>query len=126
MEPNLSMQTAAVLLGISALGGLLMAGMRFSGRAYPPAALAMLHGLLSGGALTLLIYAYFTVGLPMYAAVATLLFAIAALGGVTLNLGYHWNHQPLPKWLVAVHALVAVAGYGLLLAAIWKHAPGAA
>ena len=123
MEPTLSMQTAAVLFGVSALGGLVMAGLRFSGRAYPPASLAMLHGLLSGGALTLLIYAWFTVGLPLYAAVATVLFLIAAFGGVAMNLGYHWNHLPLPKWLVLTHAVVAVAAFVLLLAALWQHAP---
>lgn len=126
MEPTLSMQTAAVLLGIAALGGLVMAGLRFSGHAYPPAALAMLHGLLAGAALTLLLYAYFTSGLPRYAAVATGLFVIAALGGVVLNLSYHWHRLALPKWLVATHAVVAVAGYVLLLAALWNHAAPAA
>ena len=119
MEPQLMMQTAAVILAISALGGLVMAGMRFSGKPFPPTALAMLHGLLSGAALTLLLYAYFTVGLPRYAVAATVLLAIAALGGIVMNLSYHWNRLALPTWLVLTHAVAAVGGFGLLLVAVW-------
>jgi len=122
MEPNLTMQTAAVLLAVSAVGGLVMAGIRFSGKPHPPIALAMLHGFLSAAAVTLLLYAQFTVGLPQLAAIATALFVIAALGGVVMNLNYHWKLLPLPKWLVVVHALIAVAGFVLLLAAIWTAA----
>jgi len=96
-----------------------MAGIRFSGKPHPPIALAMLHGFLSAAAVTLLLYAQFTIGLPQLAAIATVLFVVAALGGVVMNLNYHWKLLPLPKWLVAVHALIAVAGFGLLLAAIW-------
>ena len=84
MEPLLMMKTASVLLGVSALGGLTMAVIRFSGKPQPPIALAMLHGLLSGGALTLLLYAYFTVGLPSLACWALILFLIAATGGTVL------------------------------------------
>ena len=119
MEPNLILGTAAVLLAISAVGGATMAGMRFSGRAYPPTWLAMLHGFLSAAALTLLIYAWCTVGLPTLAAVAVVLFVVAALGGVVMNLGYHWKQLPLPKWLVLVHAAIAVIGFLLLLGAVF-------
>jgi len=121
MEPRLVMMTAAVLFGISALGGLTMAGIRFSGP-NPPTWLAMLHGFLSAAALTLLIYAACTIGLPALANLAVVLFVIAALGGVVMNLNYHWKLLPLPKWLVVVHALVAVTGFVLLLAALWAPA----
>ena len=125
MEPLLMMKTASVLLGVSALGGLTMAVIRFSGKPQPPIALAMLHGLLSGGALTLLLYAYFTVGLPSLACWALILFLIAAAGGVFLNLGYHWKMEPLPKGIIVGHAVLAVAGFGLLLVAAWGSAPKA-
>ena len=118
MEPRLVMTTAAVLFGISALGGLIMDGIRFSGP-NPPASLAMLHGFLSAAALTLLIYAACTVGLPKLADLAIVLFIIAALGGVVMNLVYQWKLLPLPKWLVIVHGLLAVSGFVLLLAALW-------
>src|SRR5215472_9175397 len=100
MEPILILQTAAVLLAIAAIGGAAMAVIRFSGRPHPPAWLAMLHGLLAAAALTLLIFAWFTVGLPSLGAVALALFVIAAMGGTVLNLNYHWKLLPLPKWLV--------------------------
>jgi hypothetical protein len=57
--------------------------------------------------------------LPSLANLAIVLFVIAALGGVVLNLNYHWKLLPLPKWLVVVHGLLAVVGFVLLLAALW-------
>lgn len=119
MEPVLIMKTASGLLAIAALGGLSMAVIRFGGKPQPPAWLAMLHGLLSAAALTLLLYAYFTVGLPALAGWALLLFLIAAAGGAFLNLNYHWKMLPLPKALIVGHAGIAVVGFLLLLAATW-------
>ena len=119
MEPVLIMKTASILLAITALGGLTMAGIRFAGKPQPPTWLAMLHGLLAGAAVTLLLYAYFTVGLPALACWALLLFLIAAAGGAFLNLNYHWKMLPLPMALIVGHAGVAVAGFVLLIAATW-------
>ena len=114
MEPILMIRTAAVLLAITALGGLAMASIRFASDKQPPAWLAMLHGLLAGAALTLLVYAQATVGLPAIALGALVLFVVAALGGVYLNLNYHWKQVLLPKGLVVGHALVAVIGFVML------------
>ena len=118
MEPALMMKTSLALLTVTALGGLSMAVIRFARDANPPSWLAMLHGLLAGAALTLLLYAYFTVGLPTLACWALLLFLAAAAGGAFLNLNFHWKLQPLPKPIVLVHAGVAVLGYGLLAVAV--------
>src|SRR5580765_8298559 len=118
MEPALMMKTALVLLTITALGGVAMAIVRFGRKANPPSWLAMLHGLLAGSALTLLLYAYFTVGLPALAGWALLLFLGAALGGVVLNLSYHLKAVLLPGSIVVVHAVIAVVGYVLLLMAV--------
>ena len=76
--------TALILLAITAAGGLLMAGLRFSGHDRPPSWLAMLHGLL------------------------------AALGGLVLNLRYHDKQLPLPIGLMVGHAVLAVLGFLLL------------
>src|SRR5262245_41615928 len=111
MEPLHSMQTAAWLLGIAAAGGLVMAGIRFSGAPHPPTWLAMLHGLLAAAALTLLLYAWATVGVPSGVKLAVLFLVVAAIGGVAMNLLYHWRLLPLPKSWVVVHALLAVAGF---------------
>jgi hypothetical protein len=120
MEPVLMMQTATGLLAVSAAGGLTMAAIRFSGKPLPPTWLAMLHGFLSAAALTLLIYAYFTVGLPGMAQLALLLFLVAAAGGAFMNLNFHWKTLPLPKWLVLVHAGIAIFGFLLLVIATWN------
>ena len=119
MEPALILRTSTILLAIAAVGGLVMVGIRFAGDRQPPAALAMLHGFLAGAAVTLLLYAAATVGLPKMALWALVLFVVAAGGGVILNLNYHWKQLPLPKWLIVVHATAAVAGFLLLLAATW-------
>jgi hypothetical protein len=119
MGPLLILQIASCLLAITALGGLVMAFMRFAGKPQPPAWLAMLHGLLAGAALTLLLYAFFTVGLPALALWALGLFVLAAAGGAFINLNYHAKMLPLPKGLIAGHAAVAVIGLALLLAATW-------
>jgi hypothetical protein len=114
MEPTLMIRTAAVLLTLTALGGLAMAGLRFASEKQPPSWLAMAHGLLAGAALTLLIYAQATVGLPAIALGALVLFVIAALGGVYLNLNYHSKQVLIPKGIVVGHALVAVIGFVML------------
>jgi hypothetical protein len=120
MEPLTLMKTACVLLAITAVGGLAMAGMRFASKPNPPAWLAMLHGLLAGAALTLLLYGYFTVGLPALAGWALLLFVLAAAGGAYLNLNFHWKMLPLPMGIIVGHAGVAVVGFVLLLLATWS------
>jgi len=117
MEPNLVLRTCVILLAVAATGGATMAVMRFGGQPRPPAWLAMLHGFLAAAAVTLLLYASATVGLSLVANAALALFLVAAVGGAYMNLGYHWKMLPLPKWLVIVHAAIAVAGYLLLLAA---------
>ena len=119
MEPASILLTSTILLAIAAAGGLIMAGMRFVGDRQPPASLAMLHGFLAAAAVTLLLYAAATVGLPGMALTAIVLFLAAAVGGVILNINYHWKQLPLPKGLLIGHAVAAVAGFVLLLAATW-------
>ena len=119
MEPSLMLRTSAVLFAITAVGGLAMAVIRFGGKPNPPSWLAMLHGLLAAAGLTLLAYAYFTATVPAFAALALLLFVVAALGGVVLNLAYHLKALPLPIWLVVVHAAIAVVAFLLLALAAW-------
>ncbi len=114
MEPITVLKTATVLLALTALGGLTLAYIRFAHDAEPPAWLAMVHGLIAASAVTLLLYAGATVGIPALAWWAVLLFVLAALGGVVLNLGYHWQHRPLPKGLIVGHAAAAVIGFVLL------------
>jgi hypothetical protein len=118
MEPALMMKTALALLSVTALGGVLMAFIRLGRNVNPPSWLAMLHGLLAASALTLLLYAYCTTGLPALAGWALLLFLAAAAGGGYLNLGYHAKAMALPKGIMLGHAGIAVVGYVLLLVSV--------
>ena len=111
------LQTATILLGITALGGLLMAAIRFSTKHNPPAWLAMLHGLLAASGLTLLIYAICTTTVPSLATLALLLFLLAAAGGAVMSLAYKWRQRLLPAWLVIAQALAAATGFALLAVA---------
>jgi hypothetical protein len=116
------LQTATVLLAITALGGVLMAGIRFATKHNPPAWLAMLHGLLAASGLTLLAYAVCTMPVPQSATLALVLFLLAAAGGAVMSLAYKWRQRLLPAWLVIVHALAAVTAFLLLLAAAFGSA----
>src|SRR5262245_16020810 len=116
------LQTAIALFAIAALGGLLMAGIRFSMNRNPPAWLAMLHGLLAASGLTLLIYAVCTMEVPQAATFAVALFLLAAAGGAVMSLAYKWRQKLLPKWLVIAHATLAVVAFvSLIVAAFALH-----
>jgi hypothetical protein len=118
VEPVLAMKASMALLTIAAIGGAAMAFIRFSRNVNPPSWLAMLHGLLAASALTLLLYSYFTVGLPVTACWALLLFLVAAAGGAYLNLGFHVKGLAVPKGIVLAHGATAVGGYVLLVMAV--------
>ena len=124
MEPLRLLETATTLLVLAALGGVVMAGIRFAGKDQPPIALAMAHGFLAAAAATLLLYGAVFVGLPGLADAGIVALLLAAVGGVVLNLGYHWKHQPLPVGLMGGHALVAVVGFLLVRVATWRAAHG--
>jgi len=120
MESGMLMQTATILLAITALGGLVMAGMRFAGADRPPSWLAMLHGLLAGSGLTLLLYAGFTVGMPRNVWIGVGLLVLAALGGLYLNLNFHDKKLSLPKGIVVGHAILAVIGFALIFLGAYR------
>ena len=120
MGSALMMKTALALLTLAALGGVAMAVQILGRKAAPPYWLAMLHGLLAASALTLLLFAWFTTGLPAMAGWALLLFLVAAVGGAFLNLGYHMKGVAMPKGIVVGHAGLAVAGYVILLLVVIK------
>ena len=117
MESQTLLQTSCVLFLLAALGGLWMAGIRFGGKRNPPVWLAMAHGGLAVAGVALLAYAVIALSVPTAAMWSLLLFLVAAGGGTVLFLAYEWKRELLPTWLVVVHAIVAVLGFLLLLAA---------
>lgn len=84
----------------------------------------MLHGLLAASGLTLLLYAAVVAGLPGGGWVGLVLLLAAALGGLALNLGFHWRRLELPIWLVLVHATAAAVGLVVLAISVWNAGGG--
>ena len=111
------MTVAAVLFAIAALGGVVMAVMRFRGRGLPPMGLALLHGIIAAAGLVALIFVAMGGNVSTQAAIALAGFFIAALGGFLL-FSFHLRRQALPKPLVVIHGLVAVVSFVVLLVAI--------
>jgi len=112
-------ETAAIVLGVAALGGLTLAGMRLSGTPRPPTWMALGHGTIAAIGLALLIHATATTTVPLLAQIALGVFVLAALGGATIFIGYHLQEQPLPIPLVLGHGLIAVTAYVMLLVAMY-------
>jgi hypothetical protein len=89
----------------------------FKGRT-PSAGVALIHGAFAATGLVLLLIAVFGQGAPNPARWALYLFLIAAVGGFTLALGFHARQRPLPRGLVAGHALLAVVAFLILVAGV--------
>lgn len=107
------MLTAAVVLfGLGALGGIYLASSHLKG-APPPVAIALIHGALGAAGLIALFLAWRAPGGGALG-LALILFVVAALGGFVL-FARHMRGQPLPRGLIAVHALVAVTAFVILL-----------
>jgi hypothetical protein len=113
MSPNALIKTAAVLIFLTAFGGLVMAGLRAK-MDRPPAWLAMAHGLLAAAGLTLALYAAFTIGLPKMMTIGVVLLLVAGGVGLYLNLSFQAKLLPLPIRPIFIHAIVAVAGLFLV------------
>ena len=119
MDSIAMLQAAVALFAVAALGGLVMAGVRFARQVNPPVWLSMLHGLLAAGGLTLVAYATLVSEVAGTVKIALVLLLLAAAGGVTLALGYQWKQRLLPATIVVGHALAAVAGFAFLYLAAY-------
>lgn len=110
------MTIALIAFGIAAVGGLVLAGIRFSGKPYPPLGLALVHGAFAAAGLVILLTALGKDDTSTLAWLALLLFLGAAGGGFVL-FSQHWRKVALSRGLVVVHALVAVVAFVFLLIA---------
>jgi len=108
------MNIALILFAIAAVGGIVLALIRFKGKPYPPLGLALVHGAVAAAGLVMLIALVAQHQGTSSATTALVLFLIAALGGFGLFF-HHLRKVALPIWLVVVHALVAVAAFLILL-----------
>lgn len=112
------MTFAAVFFAIAALGGVVMAGMRLTGRELPPMGLAIVHGLFAASGLVALLFVVVGRSVSTQATIALVGFIIAALGGFFL-FSYHLRRQALPIPIVIIHGLVAVISFVVLLVGIF-------
>lgn len=113
------MNIAAILFILAALGGVSMLAMRLLGHGRPPTWLAVGHGVIAASGIVTLGFACSQSTLPISATWALGVLSLAALGGVTLFVGFHLRGRPLPILFILGHGLLAAAGLGLLLNAIF-------
>lgn len=116
------MNAAAIILGMAALGGLLMVGIRLSGSPRPPTWLAIGHGLVAVTGLATLAYAAFEPGIPHLAQVALGVIVLAAMGGSAMFFLFHLRGRALPVFLMLGHAALAAGGLGLLVFTVYQAA----
>jgi hypothetical protein len=116
------LDVSAALFGLAALGGIVMVSIRLGSRHNPPTWLAMGHGLLAAAGLTLLAWSALRTSVDVYAQVALVLFLLAAVGGMVLNLKFHARGIALPLALIWAHAGLAVLAFILLLTSVFGSA----
>jgi hypothetical protein len=110
---------AVVVLGLAALGGLTLAGMRLMGTPRPPTWIALAHGAVAASGLALLISVVIGQSVDELVKVALGVLVLAGLGGATIFVGFHLRGQALPILLVLGHGLIAITGYILLLVGVY-------
>ena len=108
---------AVILFAIAAIAGFTMAAIHFRTRTTPRALLAGLHGLFAASGLIVLVLAVIRASSAVSQAALGIL-VVAALGGFTL-VSFHLRGRALPDGLVVGHALLGIAGFGTLIAAVW-------
>lgn len=108
------MLTAAIMFTLTALGGATAASFPIRKIPRPPTWLALGHGVIAIASFMALAYELSTSAVTQLEQVATAILALAAIGGLTLFLGFHLRGKSLPLLLVAGHGILAVAGVALL------------
>lgn len=107
---------AALVFAIAAVGGIVLA-LHVLRDKLAPWALSILHALLGATGLVLLILAVLQGAGGSLAVTSLAVLVVAALGGFFLA-SFHLRPTLAPKGVVVLHALLAIGGFGLLLAAV--------
>jgi hypothetical protein len=115
MGGSTMIKIATLLVALTAGGGAILAGIRFMGADRPPTSMAMMHGVMATAALTLLLYAAFTVGVTPQIQIAIGALVIAGLIGTALHLMFHDKMLKLPIAMILVHGAFGLAGLLLLI-----------
>lgn len=110
------LNVAAIIFAVAAAGGVVLA-LHVLRNKLAPWALSIVHGLLGATGLVLVLLAVLQGRGGSLATASLAVLVVAALGGFFLA-SFHWREKLAPKGVVVLHALVAVSGFGLLLAAV--------
>lgn len=110
------MTIALALFAVAAAGGLFLAYLRFSNKPLP-LPVALLHGALAASGLVVLASVALGADGTNRARLALGVFVLAALGGLTL-FSFQLRKKQLPLPIVALHGLVAVTAFLILLSAV--------
>jgi hypothetical protein len=110
-----TLQIAAILFALAAVGGIVLATIRMKG-ANPPLGLAAIHGTAAAAGLVTLAIAVLGPGLSGLPLWSLIVFVIAALGGFVM-LATHLKGKLIPIGLVGIHATAAVVAFVMLLIA---------
>lgn len=108
--------TTVILFALAAVLGLVLITKVLKDETTPKG-VVYAHGGAAALALVLLITAWLRQGDSLLMT-SVLIFTVAALGGFVL-FGQDIRGKQVPKWLAVVHALAAVAGFGVLLFAVF-------
>src|SRR5437870_3905443 len=107
--------TALAFFSLAAILGLILLSFVLRDRSTPKA-IVLMHGPIAAtGIFLLVVYAFYQSPAPI---VSIILFVIAALGGFVL-LYRDLTGRALPKWLAVLHGLIAVTGFGFLVAFVF-------
>ncbi|QDU29094.1 hypothetical protein ETAA8_42010 [Anatilimnocola aggregata] len=113
------MELAAIILSLTAIGGLVVAALRICGLPYPPMWLALGHGGAAVTGLAVLAYSASTQDPPWLVLVALAMFVCTAFGGIALFTLFHLRSVALPIPLVLGHGALAIASLVTLLIAVF-------
>ncbi len=107
---------AIIIFVVAALGGAVMALGLMKGK-LAPWALSLLHAALGASGLVLVLLTVMEGSYGQRATVALVVLVVAALGGFYLA-SIHAKKVVAPKLVIAVHALAAAVGLGILVSLV--------
>jgi hypothetical membrane protein len=111
-------EKAVYAFAVAAVFGIFMAYQHSRGKTPPPAWAAVLHGIFAVAGVVLLLMGVLQAGTGTMHTWALALFVAAALGGLYL-VSHHFRRRPLPGAVIALHGVIAVTGFVILLVAVF-------
>lgn len=110
---------SALLLVLAVLGGAVLGWRRLRAEQTPPLPLAIGHGALAAvGLVGYLVVLAGATDPPATGVWGAGVLVVAALGGLTMLLGFHLRGRELPLPLVLGHGALGIVGTGLIVLAV--------